>query len=355
MTTIHLFFKESEFTTLNVCINNKGVEYTVQNNTIVIETDIEFGVHQLSVAIIQGHRLDITDVHIDGASLRISIYLSYIDQGQQRMQPATVIWETDQIWRLPFGNPVSFWMELVYKKLNNGEFGKNLFDKYYIYYPDSIELDNTFPSVVRSFFKHNFDFVCLEKTTPMSQLPYHPVNLVVNNEKKQLAISEINCQKDWIQEQAHFIAQTQYNRTDPNHDPSKEWIRIYLINGKTLVDPKKFPAVYDLVDSMGLTDIKIMYIGILPPGGYISPHKDRVSSNPYENDLYCNLYIPLSWEQGNYFKFSGTSIIHDSQPLIVNILDYVHSVVNTSNNEQNRIILGIRLSIKNNPNLISNV
>ena len=355
MTTIHLFFKESEFTKLNVCINNEVVEYVVQNNTIVVEKDIEFGVHQMSVSIIQGQRLDITDVQIDGASLRMLIYLSYVDQGQQRMQPATVIWETDQIWRLPFGNPVSFWIELVYKKLNNGEFGKNLFDKYHFYYPDSVELDNTFPSVVQSFFKHNFDFVCVEKTTPVSKLPYHPVNLIINDEKKQLAISEINCQREWIQEQEHFVAQSQYNKTEPNHNLSKEWVRLYLINGKTVIDPTKFPAVYDFVNSMGLTDIKLMYIGILPSGGYITPHKDRSISTTYDNDLHYNLYVPLTWEPGNYFKFNGTGIMCDSQPFLMNNLDYVHCLVNTSDSKQDRIILGIRLSIKNNPNLISNV
>jgi len=354
MTTIEIFFKESEFSKLKICINKNLVDYTVQGNTILIEKNIDFGIHQLSVSIVQGSRLEITDVKIDGASLRMLIYMSYLEQENNRIQPATTIWDPTQTWYLPFGNPVSFWISLVYKKITNGEFGKNLFDKYYFYYPDSIELDNTFPSIVRSFFKHNFDFVCVDRSTPISQLPYLPINLPVNVEKQTLALNEVVVAREWIAQHKHDIAQSQYNNKEST--PETEWIRQYLIqDGNTIIDSGRFPAVYDFIDSLGIADIKLMFIGILPPGGYIAPHNDRQSYIRHDNDLHYNLYIPLSWQAGNYFKFNGVETIRDGQPFLMNNLDYIHCLVNDSKSKQDRIIIRIRMSIEKNPNILNYV
>jgi hypothetical protein len=354
MTTIEIFFKESEFSKLEICINKNPVEYTVHDNIILIEKNIDFGIHQLSISLVQGARLEITNVKIDGASLRMLIYMSYLEQENNRIQPATTIWDPTQTWYLPFGNPVSFWISLVYKKITNGEFGKNLFDRYYFYYPDSIELDNTFPSIVRSFFKHNFDFVCIDRSTPISQLPYYPINLPINSEKQKLALNEVINAQEWISQHKQDIAQSQYNSEESNTET--EWIRQHLIqDSKTIIDSTKFPAVYDFVDSLGISDIKSMFIGILPPGGYIAPHNDR-KSNICDNDyLDYNLYIPLSWHEGNYFKFNGAGTIKDGRPILMNNLDYVHCLVNNSNSKQDRIIIRIRISIEKNPNIINYV
>jgi hypothetical protein len=356
MTTVEIFFKESEFSELEICIDNSPVEYTIQDNVISIKKNIDFGVHQLSISMVQGNCLDIADVVIDGASLRMLIYMSYLEQENDRIQPATKIWKKDQIWQLPFGNPVSFWLSLVYEKISNGEFGQNLFDKYYLYYPDTMELDHTFPLVVRSFFKHNFDFVCVDKSTPVSQLPYHPVELLINHEKKSRALDEIIAARKWIEQHKQHTPQSQYNSDEFDMDPSKEWVRLYLIrNNEIIVNSKQFPALYDLLDSMGITDIKMLFIGILPPGGYIAPHKDRQTPKSQSNDSDYNLYIPMAWQAGNYFKFNGGGIIKDGRPFLINNMDYVHSLVNTSTSDQDRIVIGIKLSIEKNPNLIIHV
>lgn len=356
MTTIEIFFKQSEFSQLEICIDKTPVEYTIQDNVISIKKNIDFGVHQLSISMTQGNCLDIADVVIDGASLRMLIYLSYLEQQNTLTQPATKIWNKDQIWQLPFGNPVSFWLSLVYEKISNGEFGQNLFDKYYLYYPESMELDHAFPTVVRSFFKHNFDFVCVDRSTPVSQLPYYPIDLPLDQEKKQLALNEIIDARNWIELHKHQIAQSQYNSDEFNVDPSKEWVRLYLVrNGETIVNSKKFPALYDFLDSMGATDIKLLFIGILPPGGYIAPHKDRQTPKTQIIDSDYNLYIPMAWQPGNYFKLNGGGIIKDGRPFLINNMDYVHSLVNTSTSDQDRIVIGIKLPIEKNPNLIPHV
>ena len=113
--------------------------------------------------------------------------------------------------------------------------------------------------------------------------------------------------------------------------------------------------MYDFIDSLGIADIKLMFIGILPPGGYIAPHNDRQSYIRHDNDLHYNLYIPLSWQAGNYFKFNGVETIRDGQPFLMNNLDYIHCLVNDSKSKQDRIIIRIRMSIEKNPNILNYV
>jgi len=354
MTTIEIFLNDSEFSSLAICINNCPVEYTVQNNKIIIEQDVPFGIHQLSIAIVLGNRVDISDVRIDNASLRMMLYLSYIEHNCQQLQPATVLWDKDQVWRLPFGNPVSFWQSLVHEKINNGEFGQNLFEKYYFYYPESMTIRDDFPTIIKSFFKHDFDFVCVPRDTLISQLPYCAVNLDIDAEKQTKALEEIKSQRVWIEQHKQPIAQTVYNSLEFNSGSEKEWCRLYLIqNGNTLITAEQFPALYDFVDSLGISDPKLLYIGILPNGGCIAPHADRVGPTQFDNDLHYYLYVPLLWDVGNYFKINGAGIIKDGKPCLINHMDYVHSLINAS--EQERIIIGIKIPTDKNSNLLQYV
>lgn len=352
MTAIEIFFKESEFSDLLICVDNIPMEYVVKDNTIRIDTDISFGVHQLSVTMVQGQRLNITDVRADGASLRMMLYLSYIEAQDKKLQPATVLWESNQVWRLPFGYPVSFWQCLVYDKLSDGEFGKNLYEQYHIYYPESIDVGPGFPEVIQTFFKNDFDFVCIDRNTARSQLPYCALELDLDTNKLSNTVNEIQQKMSWIKSKQDIVSQSIYNSTEFDSTPA--WMRLPLIREeRTVHGPDDFPHLYNLVDSLRLADIKSMFIGILPPGGCIAPHKDRigpVNSARYNNDKHCYLYIPLSWSLGNYFKINGAGLLSDGKPYMINHMDYVHGLVNTSN--QDRYILGVYASVESNQHLI---
>lgn len=354
MTTIEIFHTESNFESLTIKIDNIEIDdYTVSPDKITINCNLAFGVHLIKLKLDQGQLINITDVKVDGASVRMMLYMSYIETGTgNKLQPATTLWENTQTWVLPFGNPISFWQSLVYNKLSNGDFGKNLEEKYYIYYPESIDIGNKFPMVVQSFFKHDFDFVCIPRSTPISQLPYYPVNLTVDSTLLESAVNEINLKRSWIVQHKHFVPQSIYSYTEsPTQTTELDWIRLYLIKEKNPeVDPADFPQLFKFINSLNLTDIKSMFIGILPVGGSIAPHKDRTGPLPCDYNDHYYVYIPLVWANGNYFKINGAGVLRSNQPCMINHMDYVHSLINDSNEE--RIVVGIRVGAKNNSNLI---
>ncbi len=353
MTKIEIFYKESIFDELLIHVNYSIAEYTVFPDRVVVECKLDFGIHQLTVQLAQGQRLNISDVRVNGASLRMMIYLSYIETSVgNKLQPATTLWENDQIWKLPFGNPVSFWQCLVYNKLSPGDFGTDLQERYHIYYPDSVDVDDKFPLIIQTFFKHNFDFACVKRNTPISQLPYYPIEIEMNHRLLNDAIAEIQLKHNWIVQNKHFVAQTVYNSAEFNQSPELDWIRLDLVLREKLVFARaEFPRLHDLIDSLGINDIKNIFMGILPAGGCIAPHKDRTEKVPmYDNDKHFHVYVPLLWSPGNLFKINGATILSDGKPYIINHMDYIHSLVNDS--KQDRIILAIRAGVDANQHLI---
>lgn len=339
MDTIELCIntQDSNFNKLECTIDQHPVEYTRTADKVVINTDMAFGIHQLRVKLVDtNERISIADVRLNGAGIRMLIYLSYIETASaEKLQPATVLWDNSQTWVLPIGNPVSSWISLVYQKINNSNFGKNLYEKFHIYYPESMTIPAEYPTVVKTFFQHDFDFVCLPKDTAKHNLPFYPCDVKIDPELLQAAAREVAEKRSFIVDNQQPIIQSEYNDRE-DWDKEKSWIRIFLLIDDPVFTKDTLPNLWALIDSIDLKGKYRILLGILPPGGAIAPHCDRVNNKPVD---YRYLYVPLNWPPGNYFKFNGAGIIDSAQANYVNIWDYTHSVINTSN--QDRAVIGI--------------
>lgn len=340
-----------QITSNDICVklNEQAVEFSLTENGIFIYTDCVFGLHKLSLTSINPIKLEILQVFVNDCSLRKMLYLGWIENSNhQRFQPGTVIWEVGQTWHLPFGYPVSYWLELVETKFPNGVLGKDLNELYRIYYPDSVIVDSDrFPKIVTDFFSHNFNFTVIPKeTATVEQIPYmwykksipHELLGLVGQEViKNINNSTAEPDKQRSQNQKEFG-----NKFDPN------WNAVFLYKcGKKLPITDDYPCVQSMIDLLEL-DCWTVFIGILPPGDFIYPHVDDTNnSNPeYLNYLGCTqLYVPLMWPEGNFIKFAGVGILPmKDKPLVINTDHFTHSVVNTS--DQSRYVLGIRASTK---------
>ena len=49
-----------------------------------------------------------------------------VDNAGKIFQPATQLWQAGQIWILPFGFPVSAWLELTEQKIPANLFGQDI-------------------------------------------------------------------------------------------------------------------------------------------------------------------------------------------------------------------------------------
>jgi hypothetical protein len=332
---------ESDFSKLRICVNHQMVDYSILNDTISISCDIDMGIHQLTLQLVDGTRISIIDALVNTASVRHTLYMSYVKTSSDEIsQPATVLWNQSQTWVLPFGNPISFWLGLISNKIQSSDFGKNLYEIYNIIYPETIELDTKYPKVIQDFFKYNFDFFCRPKAD-INFLPQRKCNIDISTYDTQEVLTEVADNQLWIQEHQKLSAQKYYNDQEWHKDYTL-WTTLKIYDAyKCILPIDRLPKLQSLIKNLPVNEISQAYLGILPPGSVIAPHTDK-KANHVPGTLGCNvLYIPLSWPARNYFKFASGGIVDSNSTWFINNTDHVHALVNDSN--QSRVVLTITL------------
>lgn len=334
---------------IRIELNNQVTEFTLADNGIFINTDCEFGLHKLTITSLNDVRLEILQVFINGCSLRKMLYLGWIENSDhQKFQPGSVIWEANQTWHLPFGHPVSYWLELVESKFPNGMLGTNLYEKYWIYYPDRMIVDSDkFPKIIADFFLHNFNFVAIPKETAIAeQIPYVWYKKSIPHDLLELAGCEVVKNVDSGTTESY--TQRRENQKEFGNKFNSNWNVTWLYKyGERLPLANDYPHVQAIIDLLDL-DCWSVFIGKLSPGDFIYPHVDDMNkSKPeYVNYQGCTqLYVPLVWPEGSFIKFAGAGILPmNNELMVINNDTFTHSVVNTGN--QPRYALGLRVHNK---------
>lgn len=334
MTTITITF-ESDNPNLSITLDNITCPFSVDNNQAVFSRPIEFGFHTLQLT--TDRPIKILDVLIDGVSVKHTLYLGYSGQ--------TLTTEIESgVWELPFVNPVSQWISSCAKKIPNRFYGSNLYDKYEIFYPESIEVNSQYPKVLRDFFQHNFDFhTYIKGTNPLhaADVPYVKLNLEYN-ESALLAEFDSNLQ---------LIEQHEYKPSQVIPGKPKPWqvaMAIYPESSTPTISKNDFPEFFRLLESIEGIDIGLAFIGALEPGGCVLPHIDDVytyNESIKECSGCCQIYIPVGWKPGNYFKFHNVGLVpYDQGAMLINNTNFFHASFNDS--DSTRYTIGILCKFK---------
>ena len=331
---------------LNISINNMQIEYSIIDNTIEIQSELTFGFHMLSIrvadhAIENIKQVQFTDVTIDGIGLSHYIYLSFTVKDNQRINTTALTTNFCNEWNLPFGNPVSWWEAECQPKISNGSYGKNLADNLEIFYPESIIINDHYPKKVQDFFKYNLGFHSYNKklnNVPMnrSEIPFIKMNLEYNEE--ELYAEFIN--------NLELLETQQYTgEVWQTGDTALPEFRIAMaitpsINSTELPNDRfsynnnDFPKLLNFIKSIKGIDLRMLFITSLRPGSYAFAHIDD-SYNTYagfpDGAGCCQIFIPIGWKSGNYFKYNDIGLIpYDQGALLTSPTTYTHSSINQS-------------------------
>jgi len=329
---------------LEVFIDQNPAEFELTQNQIKIDSDPDFGLHQLLINSLTDQRWQILNVIVNDSSLRKLLYLSWgCTDTAPHIQPCTEFWEPGMSWTLPFGSPVSYWLSLVESKIPNGEYGEDLANKYFIWYPDRVEIQGNFPPIIKDFFWHNFDFVATDKNQiEFTKIPYMRYKHPISNDLIALATDDIDKNFNNIQQELLSYSVHQENLKEFDfYTDQHEWKNIPLKkeNGDCCYSIE-LSNVWKLLDSLNLS-VLYAFIGVLPPGGFLYPHTDDV--HDYKNDTTgCKLlHIPLQWPAGNWLKMSGSKALNlaETGAMVINNNYFTHAIVNTSNRPRYTLIL----------------
>jgi len=344
---------------LDITIDGISVEYSVSNNTIKIESTLNHGCYMLCIKRHSPVRFNITDVKINGSGLRHFLYLSWTQSGVEKMQPCTEIWEDTHVWHLPFGLPVSGWFDCVLDGVKQNLIGKNLYDHYDIFYPDSLNLPDTFPSIVKDFFRFNQTFTAVSKKDSIKKLPYAKLNI---DQAKLSALANSSVYHYNNKTFFHLVKsppQSQYNAKEDLTWKKTHWMTVDAAesseSGNTIdfkISQQEWPELYEVIDFLKPNRIDSVAIAYLAPGANLVPHRDRAVSKQNINiDGLAQMYIPLHYKNGNFIKFGKAGILDKSSgPMIINSAYFTHSAVNMSNDI--RSVLTIRCDIEKNKHLL---
>lgn len=345
-------------------IDDVEVEFDIAPGQIIINADISVGVHLLKLYSLTSKKIEINEVQLDQASIRQAVYLSFLeDANGDRVQPCTATWEPGQIWTLPFGNPMSFWIESTLDRIPHGQYGQNLYKNFNIWYPSvKVDLPDNFSTAVKDFFKYDFGFLVRPRGVEhLRQQPVIPLNLDLSRTTK--IVDEYQQLESMLISQNKLSKnqkQNQYNALENLNWSQDDWyyVSFYTYNQDTgqyyyPVDPELTPVLWNQIQEWGIRDYIRVNIICLEPGGYASPHKDASAAPETNNNQYdgcCQLYIPLDFPDNSYIKLAGAGIIDSARANAIDITNITHCAVNNSG--RRRYVMIIRCNIERNQHLV---
>ena len=260
---------------------------------------------------------EIFKISVNGVDIEYLIYTGYFEnQKKEKFQPATAVWEPGEfkIWLHP---NLGFYKCSIFEQISNGDYGKNLFEKYILTVDQSVNIDQkSYPKDVCEFFRHPYgprwwnqnDITC----------PYK----VLNNDKFN------NINKDLLIDQIKNIAKF-------HEIKNKSWQGFSLKEKSVLpFEPiSKFSGeIKKIINSVGYTDILDISLMILQPKSCIRIHvDDHLSRDSWKYLAGCRkFYWTLTDSSEVYFKIGQAGLLPLNSPTLINSGMHVHSVVNNT-------------------------
>jgi hypothetical protein len=331
---------------LQIFINDNPIEFSTADGKITADVDF-IGLAMLKIKLLNSSTIKFENVFIDGVGVRQCLFLSWTEKDNQKIQPCTELWEKDLVWHMPISNPLSLLLSIASEKFKTGELGTNLYEKYDIYFPESIKVNESYPTIVKDFFKYNFSFYAepkINKNELYSHLKVPFFNLNFKYDPEPIYQELVN-NHDYLVDQ-EFIKplQLDYNKDDLKNefDSKLNWRTVYpyipdLGRKKAIdefvLDKNRFAHLYKFYQSLPARYIYHSYVSIMPPNSFISPHVDLRK----DLDLHgcTQLYFALNHDpKEHFFKLNSVGLVPVSNDSLVCINNqrYTHAVVNHSPN-----------------------
>ena len=337
---------------VSIEIDGHLVDYKFDNTTITFIWGLDFGIHFIKIRNLNPATLKIVDLSYNKDSLRHLLYLAYLGQDNNK-KDSTWVKQEDGPLTIPFGYPLGWWFSKCATQFKNGDVGNDLYQKYRVFYPDRKEISKTYSTFIQEFFKYDFDFTVVPKeefNDPLhsTNVPYVPIDLDYDQDG---LFEEFDNKQDLLFNGNYSPSQEKYNSqwklsmcvpmSLKNQTDVNAWKDAYIY------EPDQFPLLYQLLDKISnLGDVYIYhaFVGLVEPDTRVDPHKDDLSNSKrklgYDVEGLCQIFIPVGWKEGNYYKFAGVGLIDYSQGAVIsNNHNYVHASINDSDSA--RYTIGI--------------
>lgn len=268
----------------------------------------------------EGTKNEIHDILIDGESIEHLIYTGWFENNnQKKFQPATCVWELGffKIWIHP---NLGFMKAEIFEQINNGDYGKNLFENYLLTEDFGTKIDRSFPSNLQKFFHHAYGPKWWKKDS--QYLPYKILDFDVNS----INLDDL---QNYIK--SKFIKKSEFNNI-LNSYVMKEITDYPVIPTETL-ENKSLQSIFELT---GWTNVLNCSIQVMKGKSFIRLHRDdHVDKKAKDHIIGCKkLYFGIDNHTQTFFKLGKAGILPLEKPLMINTALHSHAVVNQSDNDR---------------------
>ena len=287
------------------------------------EFEIDAGWYQLHLPY-TGIKNEFKKIILNGFDLEEIIYTGYCTDGAGKIyQPATAVWDTGGCFTILLHTSIGVLIERLIRCLRNGDLGTNLFEKYTLTVDRPFDIDKNYPTEIRSFFQTSDGPNWWRKDSDF--LPY-------------LELPDMDLDKDLLMKECDVLC-----KYEKEHSPKDKKGQEYIIKSShpdcifdlpfVEMDPDQFPTVQKLIDEIGMKRVLSIGVNTLNPGKHFHIHRDSENySRPgYKYVKGCKIFYWLLTEpKGIHFKFGRCGLLPLDKPLLINPVEYAHSVVNQS-------------------------
>lgn len=276
-------------------------------------------------------RFDITDIQLNGKSIRENIYTAWFTDGDNiNHQPKNYFDHRAGTWTFIVHSDPSLFKERLCDQITNGDFGENLFEKYQVFVDLGTKLKNSFNAELDAFFERPQGINFYPKND-YPKHPYIPLDIDIDRENifkeiKGLTLTPVG------NNARHF---------------RWESVQVKEINNPATVctetDKLPLPHVQKLLVSLGIEKFNRVSVFLLKPGGYIDLHRDQMRNDSCTFDPSIGIgirhfYISLVNDGESKIKLAGAGVMHDGVVLINNG-NFTHGGVNDGNSDRYVIIV----------------
>lgn len=337
---------------LLLSIDSIVVSPIYKEGIIIIPCDLSHGFHMLEIQILNQSPdalIEFTSADLDEVSFKHTLYTMFNNAGYQ----TTALTPMHNTVYLPFMNPLAWWFSSCASRIPMRFYAGGLYENLKVYYPKSINLKNKYSKLVTDFFKENMDFYThpnysLNDAYYRADVPYVSVPDKINYDEYAL-LNEFLTNLEFLKSNSIDYLKRSNTKSDQSQGTQlvnvinvRQNGSVYKLDESFLLDPLKFPCLYKFFKELPIDDIAHAFIGILGPGEAVTPHIDSYVGFEFVLENYggCSqLYIPINFKPGNYFKFANVGTIPVTGPILVNNHNFVHGLVNDS--DEYRFAIGI--------------
>ena len=289
------------------------------------DVDIPEGWYELNVHFVDT-KIEISDILIENTSIKEIIYTGYYTDGNNKVhQPATAVWDHNGCFRIWLHTQIGTLFQRVYDSIRNGDYGKNLFEKYVLTIDKPIKINDKFDTSIKSFFENGDGphwWIKNDRSTPWMPIELGEIDKDKLLQELDIALPFLVKKKDGR------IRKGLKETTDPD---------LPLVN----IEDIKSKMVQLFLRKIGYKRIIDIGVQTLHPGKSILIHRDdHYDSGAYPYIKGCKkFYWNIKNHENVFFKLGRSGLLPLEKSLLINTIEHTHAVINQSDKPRTVILI----------------